>query len=104
MSAAVAKFVPRRSPELSAFAEQMMASLDLMPLAYAIFSHDQFEKRLDRELQFYPVAGAKVITPEQRGEILDRAMVAHSLGDPAKRAQMNDAAAMAILRGVQCAI
>jgi hypothetical protein len=97
-TAAVAQFPPRLP--VSDLAQQLMASIDIMPLAFALFQQDQFERRIDRELQFYPAAGVKVITPEQRNALVDRAVIAMTLGEADKRALMDDMAAMAILRGV----
>lgn len=96
--AVVRPFRPRQEDAVSVFADQLMGTLEIMPLAFAIFRQEQFEKRIDRALEFYPVPGKWVIEPEERTKIIDRAFIAMNLGDPAKRDAMLNAGAMAILR------
>lgn len=79
--------------------QHLIGARDIMPLAFAVFQQDQFEKRIDPDLVFYPGGGRYEITPEQRIAILDRAAVAMTLGDPLKRDLMVDYGALAILRG-----
>jgi hypothetical protein len=82
-------------------AEHLLAAIDMVPLAFAIFQQDQFEKRVDCDVHFYPVPGAaRVISDFQRTEYLRRAQTAMTLGDQVKRELMVDMAAMAILRGI----